>query len=224
MPVVHDLDLRIGAAETVAVLGANGAGKSTLMKTLAHSLPSMAGRIVWKGVDATNWTASQTARAGIGYVPQDANVFRELTVNENLQVAADGRPSGQEETERLLLRFPILAARGKQQAGTLSGGERQMLALASALIMKPELLLLDEPTSGLAPRVVEDLVALIRETAESGVSVVWVVEQEPEMALAVADTAHIIAAGQIVATLTGDALTDKDYIASLVMAGPVASP
>ena len=209
LPVLHNVDFAVGEGEMVAVLGPNGAGKSTLMKTLAGLLPPMSGTIELRGASTAGWSAPRIAQAGIGYVPQENNVFPTLSVRENLEIGR-GSGRGARSLDQVFDRFPILAERQAQRAGTLSGGERQMLALSSALLMEPELLLLDEPTTGLSPQMVSLLSDWIREIAESGLSVVWVVEQNPERVLRAASRAYLMAGGQAREELNPRGLADAD--------------
>jgi ABC-type branched-subunit amino acid transport system ATPase component len=196
LPVIHNVDFHVAEGEFVAVLGPNGAGKTTLMRTLAGVLPVMSGTLECKGESMVGWSASRAVRAGIGYLPQEHNVFPDLSVRENLEVSLSAGRAGPEALGEVFERFPILGERASQRAGTLSGGERQMLALSSALLMRPELILLDEPTTGLSPQVVALLSGWIQEIARSGLSVVWVVEQNPEPVLRSADRAYVLAGGQ----------------------------
>lgn len=196
LPVLHDLDFAVEEGEFVAVLGANGAGKSTLLKTLARVLPVMSGDIAFDGRTINGWRATQAARGGIAYVPQERNVFSTLSVNENLRLAAiaGGR---RDRIDGVLERLPRLRERLSQRAGTLSGGERQMLAIASALLSDARLLLLDEPTTGLGPQIVEQISTWIDEIARDGMTVVWVVEQNPEPVLRRAGRAYVLEGGQV---------------------------
>lgn len=216
LPVLHGLDFKIGDHESVAILGANGAGKSTFLRAISRSLPVISGVIRWRDTEVQSWPAWRAAQTGIGYVPQDHNVFPAMTVYENLALAAESRPDGRAQLAEFIDRFPILEARAKQLAGTLSGGERQLVALVSALLMDPKLLLLDEPTTGLAPIVVENLSELIRQVVTSGVAVVWVVEQDPAVALKIVDRAYTMAAGEFVAELPKERFEDRRTLEELL--------
>jgi ABC-type branched-subunit amino acid transport system ATPase component len=216
LPVLHDVGFHVAEGEFVAVLGPNGAGKTTLMRTLACSLPVMSGTLEYRGESMSRWSASQAAHAGVGYVPQEHNVFSGLTVRENLDLGlaiGRARPGALDE---VFDRFPILRERESQRAGTLSGGERQMLALSSALLQKPDLILLDEPTTGLGPRVVALLSEWIKEIAATGPSVVWVVEQNPEPVLRAADRAYLLAGGQATEETDPAKLADGDVARRLL--------
>ncbi len=198
LAVLHEVDMDLATGESAAIMGANGAGKSTLMKAISKSIPIMAGSLRWKGDDLTDRSAAGVARSRVAYVPQEANVFADLTVRDNLMLGADIHADPAARVEAMMDRFPLLRERARQQAGTLSGGERKILAVTSALLMDPELLLLDEPTSGMSPK----MAALVRDVIVSiigeGMSVLWVVEQEPEIALEVVDRAFLMAGGQVV--------------------------
>lgn len=197
LTVVHEATLRVGSGEIVAVLGANGAGKSTLLKTIAGHLPVTGGRILLEGEDVTDLDAYGRTRAGVGYVPQGGNVFGPLSVRDNLAAASLFRPELAPLVGPITARFPRLAERSSQLASTLSGGERQMLAVGSAMAGDPRLLLLDEPTAGLAPMFVHEIVDWMKEVANEGRGVVWVVEQNPETVLQAAQRAYFMAGGQV---------------------------
>lgn len=197
LAVLQAVDFEINDGELVAVLGPNGAGKSTLMRALARTLPVMGGRLELDGSSIAGWRANQASKAGIGYVPQEENVFADLSVQENLQLSAPGGPD-RELVDQVYARFPVLAERGTQTAGSLSGGERQSLAVSMAVLARPRLLLLDEPTSGLSPLASKALTDWIVEIAASGVSIVWIVEQNPEPVLAAAARAYALSAGNVV--------------------------
>ncbi len=194
--ILHGIDLTIVPREITAVLGPNGAGKSTLMKTIAGHLPVMAGEIHYRGQSLVGDSALSICKAGIGFVPQDHNVFAALSVRDNLRASSLAFEGAAERVSEVLRRFPILGERSDQAASTLSGGERQTLAIAMALVAGPDVLILDEPTAGLAPIFVDRIVSWVRELAEEGMSVVWVVEQNPEKILAISGTAHVIDAGR----------------------------
>jgi ABC-type branched-subunit amino acid transport system ATPase component len=193
--VLHDVDFDVSDGELVAVLGPNGAGKSTLMKTLGRVLPVMSGTLSLDSEPMDAWRPRQAVAAGIGYVPQERNVFGELTVAENLTLA--GGESVPELLDTVFDRFPILQQRSQQSAGSLSGGERQALAVSMAVLGRPKLLLLDEPTTGLSPLASASLTEWIVDVAQSGVSVVWIVEQNPESVLAAASRAYVLAGGVV---------------------------
>lgn len=218
LPVIHDLSLRVEQGESVAVFGGNGVGKSTLLKTIAGWLPVQEGSISWRGERVSGRDPVFGARMGIGFVPQENKVFPSLSVGENLDLAADFRPGGREKLSEIYERFPILLERRRQKAGSLSGGERQLLAVESALLMNPDLLLLDEPTTGLSPVATDRLTEVISDVVKEGITLVWVVEQDPDVALAIVDRAHVMAGGELVAEFKGADLKGAD-LASLLLGG-----
>ena len=194
--ILHGIDFRAEPGEITCVLGPNGAGKSTLMKAIAGHLPVNEGDIRLDGRSIARLNGLDCCRAGIGYVPQEMNTFAELTVRDNLAASALAFEGTQARIDDTLRRFPILGERANQQAATLSGGERQTLAIANALIGTPRLLILDEPTAGLAPIFVDRIIDWIRELADQGMSVIWVVEQNPEKILRIARTTWMLDAGR----------------------------
>jgi branched-chain amino acid transport system ATP-binding protein len=218
LPVIHGLSFGLEVGESIAILGANGAGKSTLLKTVARWLPVQAGAIRWDGHDATAWSPEHMTKAGLAFVPQDNKVFPALSVAENLEISADLHADGRNRLADAYARFPLLRERQNQKAGSLSGGERQLVAVLSALILSPKLLVLDEPTMGLSPVMVERVTELIRSVIDSGVSVVWVVEQDPETALEVVDRAYVMAGGRLGQSLSGQALKTTD-LSSVLLGG-----
>lgn len=199
LPVLHGVSLHVDANEIVAVAGPNGAGKSTLMKTIFRLLPVMRGSIVFHGHDVGTMTSSQLAELGMGFVPQGFGTFPDLTVDENLKVSLTGH-GGRDFGGALELTydaFPALKERRKQRARTLSGGERQMLSLASAMIVKPRFLALDEPTSGLAPTIMGALAEQILSFRDAGTTVLWVIEENPLEVLQYVDRVYLLQAGVI---------------------------
>jgi branched-chain amino acid transport system ATP-binding protein len=184
--------------EIFAVLGANGAGKSTLLKTLARLLPATSGTIRFEGTDVTTWPAHRLAAGGLAYVPQEGNVFPDLTVAENLSIGGlVGKRAKQERLDEIFDLFPAVADRMRQRAGTLSGGEGQMVAVGRALMQDPRLILLDEPTAGLSPKYVDILFAMIEKIhRDKGISVV-LAEQNASKTLAIANRAMVLSLGEI---------------------------
>lgn len=207
--VLRGLDFSVGS-EVFAVLGANGAGKTTLLATLARLIPLQSGHIRFRGQDVSALPPYETARRGIGYVPQEAAVFPDLTVLENLAVGAmiGSRPREERLAEVFAL-FPDLRARGAQLAGTLSGGESRMLAVGRALMQDPTLLLLDEPTAGLSPLYVDLLFEKIREIHERrGVAIV-LAEQNATKTLQVADRVMVLSLGEAFAVVKASEITTQ---------------
>jgi branched-chain amino acid transport system ATP-binding protein len=198
LTVVRDADLQVNAGEIVAIVGPNGAGKTSLMMAVARSLPLMAGSVTFAGTDLAGVAQSDLAALGMGYVPQRGNVFPELSVQENLRVSFRGtHAEARTITDEVLLQFPRLAERATQAASTLSGGERQMLAIACALLGSPTLLMLDEPTTGLAPIVVRDRIRDIERLRDTGVGVLWIIEEHPRVCLPAVDRVHFMSDGNL---------------------------
>jgi ABC-type branched-subunit amino acid transport system ATPase component len=201
--ILNGIDLSIGAGEIVTVAGTNGAGKSTLAKAVLGLLPRVTGAVLLDGVDILLAPAEARAGMGIGYVPQVANVFPSLSVMENLQVV-EGVPNAKSRIAELLAEFPALAERRRARAGSLSGGERQQLAFARALMARPKLMVLDEPTAALSPALVAHTFAAIARLPALGVTVL-VVEQRARQALAVSTWGCILDGGKV--ALEGAAAT-----------------
>jgi len=216
-PILRDVDLTVEEGEIVGIVGKNGAGKTTLMKALIGLLEPMSGTVSYNGTDITGWTADRRARNGIGYIPQSRDVFPDLTVEKNLLVAE----SVNEDAEELLYDtvyeyFPILEERATQRAGTMSGGQQQMLAIARALVGNPDLLLLDEPSEGIQPSIVEQIQADIPAINESLGTTVLFVEQNLGVIQSMAERCYAIERGTIVDELDSDDLTDSDAIADFL--------
>lgn len=199
--VIHGIDLRIERGSVTAILGPNGAGKSTLLAVIAGLHDCSAGAVNFDGAPVSVARAASLARSGLCLIPEGRGVFPNLTVQENLWMMTHSGSSRRTIEERALARFPQLATRRSQVAGTLSGGEQQMLAMARAVATEPRLLLLDELSMGLAPIVVEELYGVVRNLAADGVTVV-VVEQFAEFALSVATWALVMTGGRAVHTGT----------------------
>ena len=199
LPIVRGASLSVAQGEIVAVLGPNGAGKSTLVKAVAGLVPVSAGRVRLLGQDITRVPAHRMVFEGLAFVPQTENVFANLTIAENLELAASLlKARGAQRAQRLepvYAMFPDLARQRTLDAGRLSGGQRQMLAVARALIAQPRLLILDEPSAGLSPKLVGEVFAKLREVRASGVTVL-LVEQNVKAALGVADRAAVLVEGR----------------------------
>jgi branched-chain amino acid transport system ATP-binding protein len=206
LQVLHGLDLEIERGGVTCLLGANGAGKTTVLRALTGMVRST-GAIELDGASIAGWPTEEVARLGVAHVPEGRGTFTRLTVEENLQlggVTRSDRVAFARDLERVLSLFPALAGRRGQQAGTLSGGEQQMLAIGRALMLRPRLVLLDEPSFGLAPRIVEELFAvLLALKRDEGVSML-VVEQNAAMALKLADRAFLLETGRLVAAGSAD--------------------
>jgi len=199
IPAVQNLSMEVRRGQIVALLGANGAGKTTTLKTVVGVLRPAEGRIFYDGRDITHLSAPQRVRLGISLVPEGRGIFNRLTVRENLLLGAYHRRDQDEilqDLEEVYRLFPRLKERETQVAGTLSGGEQQMLALARGLMSRPKLMLLDEPSLGLAPLVVRELYTLIRRIREQGVTIL-LVEQSAPMAIGVADYVYVLETGTV---------------------------
>ena len=205
--VLFGVSLSAPKRGAVAVLGRNGAGKTTLMQAIVGELPATGGRVLLDGADATALPTERRARAGLGYVPQEGAVFARLSVRENLEIGAEAGPRGRRGgLDRALAAFPKLGGRMGQVAGTLSGGERKMLAIGRALLGEPRLLLLDEPTEGVWVGVIEEIAERLAEVAR-GVGVV-LVEQHLDLALRLAGRVYVMERGQVALEGTSAELRD----------------
>jgi branched-chain amino acid transport system ATP-binding protein len=196
---LHGVSLTVGEGEAVAVLGANGAGKTTTLRAVSGTV-RRSGRIVFAGRNIARRAPEAVARTGIAHVPEGRGTLTELSVRENLRIGAyvrRDRNAVAEDERRVLGYFPQLADRGRQRAGTLSGGEQQMLALARALMLRPRLLLLDEPSLGLAPLVVAEIFRIVRELNEKEGLAVLVVEQNAALALEASSRAYVLEVGRV---------------------------
>jgi branched-chain amino acid transport system ATP-binding protein len=203
--ILKGVDLAVGKGEIVGIIGPNGAGKSTLLKAVAGLLRPKAGSVTLDGRDITNLPAREISRLGLAYVPQEMNVFPTMSVRENLEIGGYTDPRrAARRMDGVLARFPVLAQKRRHAARTLSGGERQMLAMAMALMVEPAVLLLDEPSAGLSPMAAERLFDAIAQINRDGVAIAMV-EQNANEALAIADRACILVDGKT--SRTGDAKT-----------------
>jgi ABC-type branched-subunit amino acid transport system ATPase component len=193
--ILHGVSINLQEREMVAVIGPNGAGKSTLLKAVFGLLPLRGGSLFLKGVEATGEQPDKMVRRGLGYVPQIDNVFPSLTIQENLEMGAFVRRNGvNERLDEVYALFPVLASRKGDNAGKLSGGQRQMLALARALMLDPAVLLLDEPSAGLSPKMVGAIFERIAAINEAGTAIL-LVEQNAREALSVCQRAYVLAMG-----------------------------
>jgi len=204
------IDAHVVRGELVALVGANGAGKTTLLRTISGVQPASGGAVLFDGHDITRHSASRRVRLGIAQVPEGRQVFGPLSVEDNLRLGAYTRSAGEARSglEKCYAMFPRLKERRRQAAGTLSGGEQQMLAMSRALMAKPRLLLLDEPSMGLAPLLVDEIFRAIAALKEDGTTI-FLVEQNAYAALSVADRGYVIETGGIVLEDTGKALLDN---------------
>ena len=217
---LHGVSLTVEKGEIVTLIGANGAGKTTLLMTLCGRPRASSGRVLFEGQDITQLPTHEIMRRGLAISPEGRRVFPSLTVLENLKMGAFF--ASNEDIERgieyVFGLFPRLKERAAQRAGTMSGGEQQMLAIGRALMSKPRLLLLDEPTLGLAPLVIAQIFEIIRTIRESGVTV-FLVEQNANKALGVADRGYVLENGHVVLSDTGDALLANEAVRSAYLGG-----
>jgi ABC-type branched-subunit amino acid transport system ATPase component len=218
--ILRALSIRVEADEVVSIIGPNGAGKSTLMKTIFGLLHPRHGSIVFDGHDITHEAPHRIVRLGMCYVPQVANVFTSLTVEENLEMGAFpmGAVDLTASKERVYDMFPKLRQRRRQLAGKMSGGERQMVAMGSALMMNPRLLLLDEPTAALSPKLVDEIFERISRINDSGIGVLMV-EQNARQSLGMAHRGYVLANGENRHEGTGRDLLDDPNVGRLYLGG-----
>lgn len=211
---LHDIALRVDSGEIVAILGPNGAGKTTLVNAIARVLRPMGGSVVFDGADLTSIPPFEVIARGVALVPEGRRIFPKMTVVENLDLgayAATARPERDSNLDWVHEIFPRLAERHNQEAGTLSGGEQQMLAIGRALMSKPKLLLLDEPSLGLAPIIVQGIFEVLAEINQAGVSIL-LVEQNAVEALDLAGRGYVLEEGRIVGEDSADALRNDERL------------
>ncbi|MCF2870680.1 ABC transporter ATP-binding protein [Octadecabacter sp. G9-8] len=217
--ILHDLSMYVNQNEIVAIIGPNGAGKSTAMKSVLGLLNIREGNVVLNGEDITDTPAQKVIEKGISYVPQTNNVFVNLSVRENLEMGAWTRPDGVEQRlEEMFELFPDLAEKRAQAAGSLSGGQRQMVAMAKALMVDAKILLLDEPTAGLSPKYRGEIFATIQKIKNTGVPIL-IVEQNAKQALGVSDRGYVLVDGANRHTGTGAGLAADPEIARMFLGG-----
>jgi branched-chain amino acid transport system ATP-binding protein len=209
-----DVTLRVAQGEAVAVVGPNGAGKTTLLRVISGVIPPRAGRLVFEGTDLGGRPAHEIVAHGIAHVPEGRRLFPLLTVADNLKMGAflpAARKTARASLERVFALFPVLAERQRQRAGSLSGGEQQMLAIGRALMSRPRLILFDEPSMGLAPVMVLRLFDLIRRVREEGYTIL-VVEQNVRQVLKLVDRAYLLEVGRIKMEGRADDLSEQDFV------------
>jgi branched-chain amino acid transport system ATP-binding protein len=209
--VLHGISLTVAPGEVVCLLGRNGAGKTTTILTAMGYLDPRPGRVLYNGSDLAGMAPHARAKLGFGFVPQDRGIFPSLTVKENLTVTARNTSSGTWTLEAIEKLFPRLAERTRNYGFQLSGGEQQMLAIARALMLNPEILLLDEPSEGLAPLIVQEIVAIITGLKKQGLAIL-LVEQNLRAALTLGDRHHVMAKGQIVFTGSSDEIRGNEAV------------
>ncbi|MBQ9664010.1 MAG: ABC transporter ATP-binding protein [Oscillospiraceae bacterium] len=217
---VKGVSFEVNEGEIVTLIGANGAGKSTILKTVSGLMRTRGGSIEFLGTGISAAAPHRIVRLGIAHVPEGRRIFTSMTVEENLDMGAYTAPPAEleEDKEAVFERFPRLKERRKQVAGTLSGGEQQMLAMGRALMSHPKLLMLDEPSMGLAPILVEQVFDIIRSLHDAGTTIL-LVEQNAEMALAIADRAYVLETGRVAISGTGAELARSEQIRKAYLGG-----
>lgn len=210
---IKNVSFEVNEGEVVALIGANGAGKSTTLKTMSGLLRSQTGTIEFLGQNIMHMPADKLVAAGLAHVPEGRRVFAQMSVEENLEMGAFTRPNSEiaPGLERVYAHFPRLKERRRQVAGTLSGGEQQMLAMGRALMSSPKLLMLDEPSMGLAPILIEQIFDIVRELHAAGTTIL-LVEQNAQMALSIANRAYVLETGHIVKEGSADTLMHDDAV------------
>jgi branched-chain amino acid transport system ATP-binding protein len=215
--ILQGIDLVVSKGEVVSIIGPNGAGKSTLLKAIMGLINISAGRFYIEGIEKTNLPTHKIVNEGLGYVPQVANVFPSLTIEENLDIGAWSLTQNRKESIlKIFEDFPLLADRKKEKAGNLSGGQRQILALARALVTSPEILLLDEPSAGLSPMAIDDVFKTIKEINKNGVSIL-LVEQNAKRALKFSDRGYVLDQGRNAYQGKGTDLLDDPRVVDLYL-------
>lgn len=216
---VKGVALHVNEGEIVTLIGANGAGKSTVLQTISGLLRSKTGDIAFMGQSIAATAPHRIVERGLAHVPEGRRIFLQMTVQENLEMGAYTQSGGiAADLERVFAQFPRLLERRRQVAGTLSGGEQQMLAMGRALMSHPKLLMLDEPSMGLAPILVEQIFSIIADMKKSGTTIL-LVEQNAQMALSVADRAYVLETGAIAISGTGRELSESDEIRKAYLGG-----
>jgi branched-chain amino acid transport system ATP-binding protein len=219
---LHDVSVEIDRGEIVALIGANGAGKTTLLRAISGLVKSTSGTIRWgDGANLENVRPDRIVRAGISHVPEGRQVFANMSVRENLNLGAyqrRDRAAIRADLDHCYSLFPVLSERREQRAGTLSGGEQQMLAIARALMARPQLLLLDEPSLGLAPLIVRKIFQIVREINAEGTTI-FLVEQNAHMALNAASRAYVLQTGHVIKTDKASALLENPDVKAAYLGG-----
>lgn len=219
LPILKDVALTAEACKVTVIIGPNGAGKSTLIKAVAGLVPVSGGSVRYRGQDITGLRPDRMAGHGIAYVPQTDNIFRTLTIRQNLELALRNAGSAAKaRLDELFTRFPPLAAKQKERAGALSGGQRQFLAVAMALAVKPSLVLMDEPSAGLSPKAAEEVLALAKDLTQQGVTIL-LVEQNVKQALRIADHCYILADGRNQLDGAAEALRADPVVGEIYLGG-----
>ncbi|MBR0536760.1 MAG: ABC transporter ATP-binding protein [Clostridia bacterium] len=217
---IKDISFEVNAGEIVTLIGANGAGKSTTLQTISGLLRSRTGSILFEGKSLGGIPAHKVVSMGIAHVPEGRRIFQQMTVEENIEMGAYTRPAGEyaANLENVFRHFPRLEERRRQIAGTLSGGEQQMLAMGRAMMSAPQLLMLDEPSMGLSPILVDEIFDIIKAFHESGTTIL-LVEQNANKSLAISDRAYVLENGKITLTGTGKELMQSEEIKKAYLGG-----
>jgi ABC-type branched-subunit amino acid transport system ATPase component len=219
MVILHGINFYVQKQEIVTIVGPNGSGKSTLLKAILGIAKVLEGKVLYEGNDITNERLDKISRMGVGYIPQTNNVFTNLTVKENLEMGAytvKDKKEVKKRMEEVLEIFPDLGGRLRQLAGSLSGGERQMLAMARALMAKPKVMLLDEPTAALSPKYVDLVLNKIKEIRSSGVTII-LVEQNARKGLEIADRGYVLVTGKVAYTAPAKEILEHPEIGKLYL-------
>jgi len=213
---LHDISIHVKAGEIVTLIGANGAGKTSILRAISGLIPIKSGEVIFEGKPIHNTDAYKLSKLGIAHVPEGRRIFANMSVMENLELGAYTRKDKSniaKDYDMVFEKFPRLKERIKQMAGTLSGGEQQMLAMGRALMVRPRILLLDEPSMGLAPLVVRNIFSIIQEINKSGTTIL-LVEQNAHMALSIANKAYVLETGKIVLEGNAKELLSNDSVRS----------
>ena len=217
---IKGISFEVNEGEIVTLIGANGAGKSTTLNAIAGLLKPRSGKITFNGTDLATVRANKVVSQGMALCPEGRRIFQQMTVRENLEMGGFSRPNAEIEPsiEDVFNRFPRLREREKQIAGTLSGGEQQMLAMGRALMSKPKLLMLDEPSMGLAPILVEQIFDIIKELHQAGTTIL-LVEQNAQMALSIADRAYVLGTGMVTMSGLAEEVLADDRVRAAYLGG-----
>ena len=216
---IKGVSFEVGEGEIVALIGANGAGKSTVLKTVSGLMHPRSGHISFCGDDIAHTDAYKLLRTGLAHVPEGRRIFQQMTVQDNLEMGAFiHKEVNKDDLERVFNYFPRLKERRKQIAGTLSGGEQQMLAMSRALMSRPKLMMLDEPSMGLAPILIDQIFEIIKQLHKDGTTIL-LVEQNASKALEIADRAYVLETGKVILSGTGKELASSDEVKKAYLGG-----
>jgi len=218
--VLRNVNLEVREGEIVTIIGANGAGKSTLLKTISGLLPAKSGDIVYNQSSIRKWNCRQIVRSGLIHVPEGREILKKMTVQENLLIGGAHRPREEmlHDLEKMYAQFPILKEKRREYAGTLSGGQQQLLAIARGLMAKPKLLMLDEPSLGLAPLLIKEIFRIILSLKKSGITIL-LIEQNAKQALKIADRAYVLEKGAVKLSGTGRELLHVPEVVHAYLGG-----